>query len=255
MQKSYTLIGNWKMTGTPETWVDLAQGVTEYTDTRVKHVLCPPSLAVPFVEEVVFDSAVSIGVQDVHAADEGAFTGDISVTMAKACGAEYALVGHSERRDAYQLSNADIAARAQACVAQNIVPVICIGESEQVYKSGDAFTYLETQLKESLEGVQITSETDILIAYEPIWAIGTGLVPTEETLQKTFEHLHAVVKMVYPELGERISLLYGGSVKADNAVEIARIPHIQGALVGGASLDAKGFCAIGQHMANEMKKG
>lgn len=244
--KRYLIAGNWKMTGDVKKWQELAEGVSLQASTVEQDVLlCPPAPGLLTVADAILEAGnVYLGAQDVHAEQNGAFTGDISVNMLNSCCVNYALVGHSERRQGHKETNSQIAAKAVACLNGNVTPVVCIGETEDVRAQGNTLPVLKTQLSESLGGVSISNATQIVIAYEPVWAIGTGKNATEDDLIEVFAYLRSELVDKFGELGYQIRMLYGGSVKPDNTKEILNIKNIDGVLVGGASLDANVFGEI-----------
>jgi len=237
MQK--TVIGNWKMHGTVESAALLASEISDYVTAaalqRTKVVLCPPALHIATALENIAGSPVSVGAQDCSAEAQGAFTGDISAPMLADRGAEYVILGHSERRAGYHESDDAVAAKALAAKAAGLIPVICIGETLEQRESGEYASVLEQQAKLSVPSS--FHANDFLLAYEPVWAIGTGKVADVQTIQVTHEH-------IAKHLPKGAAILYGGSVKPENAEEIMKIPHVDGVLVGGASLKTDSFTAI-----------
>lgn len=237
MQK--TVIGNWKMHGTLESAASLASEISDYVSVRAlqrtKVVLCPAAIHLTKVLENIAGSTVALGAQDCNANEQGAYTGDISSTMLADIGAEYVILGHSERRAGYAESDALVAEKALAAKEAGLIPVICIGESLEQRESGEYAHVLEQQAKNSVpHGFHAN---DFLLAYEPVWAIGTGKVADVETIHITHEH-------IIKQLPQGSAILYGGSVKPENALEIMQIPHVDGVLVGGASLKSTSFNAI-----------
>lgn len=237
MQK--TVIGNWKMHGTLESAASLASEISDYVTAaalqRTKVVLCPPALHLDVVLKNSAGSAVAVGGQDCSSQAQGAYTGDISAPMLADAGAEYVIVGHSERRAGYAESDALVADKALMAKTAGLIPVICIGETLEQRESGAYAEVLEQQAKLSVPPSFLAS--DFLLAYEPVWAIGTGKVADAETIHVTHEH-------IIQHLPKGSALLYGGSVKPENAAEIMQIPHVDGVLVGGASLKSDSFAAI-----------
>jgi triosephosphate isomerase len=235
--------GNWKMNGTGASLAELgalADAITMVAGTET--LICPPSTLLSRAVEVVAGKGISIGAQDCHPEVAGAFTGDISTAMIADTGATYVIVGHSERRAAHHETNACICAKASAALDANLTPIICIGESEAERVSGDTLAVLQTQLAGSCP--DRTGGTGLVIAYEPIWAIGTGRVPTLEQIAEVHDFLRAGLVDRFSATGESIRLLYGGSVRAENAAEIFTCDNVDGALVGGASLKASDFAPI-----------
>jgi triosephosphate isomerase len=189
--------------------------------------------------------SLAIGGQNCHHEATGAHTGDVSAQMLADVGAQYVIVGHSERRNSYAESDALVQAKARAVLSAEITPIICIGESIEQRESGETISVISTQLSASLP-----TETQIVVAYEPIWAIGTGLVPTIAQITEVHDALRALLVKTYGAQGNEISILYGGSVKASNASEIFAVSNVNGALVGGASLKAPDFVPIMQALSD-----
>ena len=210
-----------------------------------EYLLCPPATALSSVAELLKDSDVSLGGQDCHADASGAHTGDISVDMLSDIGCQYVIVGHSERRSDYMETDATVKAKAKAAQAGGLTPIICVGESDSQRESGEALSVVDVQVTNSLPSGATSSNT--VIAYEPVWAIGTGKVPNLNQISEMHLYIQSVLKR---EMGgdspELTKLLYGGSVNARNADKILQCDGVTGALVGGASPQADSFLAIGQ---------
>jgi triosephosphate isomerase len=204
--------------------------------------ICPPSILLHRMSEAVAGSCVRLGGQDVHWDDEGAFTGDVSAAMLADAGAQLVIVGHSERRTVYRETNEIVARKARAAVGAGLEPIICVGESLEQRTAGETEAFVTAQVRESIPD-ELAGKA-FSIAYEPIWAIGTGLTPTVEQIAE----VHAAIRTTLNERlggqGGDVPILYGGSVKPGNAVEILAVAEVGGALVGGASLKAADFLAI-----------
>jgi triosephosphate isomerase (TIM) len=240
MTKRKLVAGNWKMHGTG---ADLGQ-VTAIS-IAAETAGCDVALCVPatLIERAVRAApGFAIGGQDVHAMDQGAHTGDVSAIMLTDAGARLTIVGHSERRAAYGESDAAVRAKAEAALAAGLAVILCVGESLAVRDSGQAVATVSAQLDASLP--QAGGGPSLAIAYEPIWAIGTGKVPTTGEIADMHAALRARLVVAYGEAGKLVRILYGGSVKASNAAEIFAVPDVDGALVGGASLKAADFLPI-----------
>jgi triosephosphate isomerase len=235
--------GNWKMTLGHADAVGLAAEVVRATATDAAEVgvaVCPPAVWLDAVAERLRDSEVRLGAQNVHPAASGAFTGEVSVSMLDDLGVEYVIVGHSERRQLFGETSAFVAEKVRAAQAAGLAPILCVGETLDERESGDAEAIVLAQLADSLADVE---SPDLVVAYEPVWAIGTGRTASPEQAQA----MHAAIRGALAERfeeGEDIEILYGGSVKPDNAAELFAQPDLDGALVGGASLDAASFAAI-----------
>jgi triosephosphate isomerase len=240
MTRRKLVAGNWKMHG-------IAADLGEVTaiSLAAETAGCDVALCLPatLIERAVQAApGFAIGGQDCHAADKGAHTGDISVDMLKDAGASLTIVGHSERREAYGESNADVRAKAEAALRQGLGVILCVGESLDVRNQGQAVATVAQQLDDSLPQVNDTSA--LAIAYEPIWAIGTGLIPSTPEIAEMHAALRERLVSAFGEAGNDVRILYGGSVKASNAAEIFAIEDVDGALVGGASLTAADFLPI-----------
>ena len=239
-----TVLGNWKMnTGLAEA-VGLASAVVRATAddaAAVRVGIAPPFVWLDALRERVAGSAVWLGAQTVHAEAGGAHTGSVSAPMLADLGCRFVLVGHSERRAAGE-TDADVAAQARAALASGLVPVVCVGETLAQRDAGDAEAVVTASLRASLDGVDGKAAGALIVAYEPVWAIGTGRTASPEQAQA----MHAVLRDALRALGlpDGLAILYGGSVKPDNAAELFAQPDLDGALVGGASLDADAFAAI-----------
>lgn len=237
--------GNWKMNGTRENLDQIkaiADGLGSGLTDKIDALICPPSTLLYVATAIADETPLAIGAQDCHTEQSGAFTGDISAHMIADCLAGYVLVGHSERRTLHEESDATICAKAEAAKAGRLIRVICIGETEAERKSGDTLKVLETQLAGSVpDGA---NAKDTVIAYEPVWAIGTGLTPTVADVTEAHAFIREQMQSRFAGEGAHMRLLYGGSVKPSNAAELLAVPHVDGALIGGASLKAADFLAI-----------
>ena len=235
--------GNWKMNGTRAALAEL-EAIAEATkDATADILICPPATLISAAAEAVSGSKVAIGGQDCHAAAAGAHTGDISADMLIDAGATAVILGHSERRTDHGETDITVRAKTEAAQAQGLVAVVCIGETLDEREAGDTLKVAGSQLAGSLPD-GITGENTV-VAYEPVWAIGTGKVPTLEQIGEVHDFLRAELVARFGETtGNAIPLLYGGSVKPGNAAEIFGVSNVDGALVGGASLKASDFGPI-----------
>ena len=215
--------------------------VSGSTDSMSDIVLCPPFTLLSMVRELVAGSAVSVGAQDCHAEAKGAFTGDVSAEMIADLGGRYVIAGHSERRVQHKETSAQVAAKAAAALRAGLTPIICVGETLTVREAGHAEETVAAELKLSLP--LLRDDQTIVIAYEPIWAIGTGRTCSPADIVAMHDALRATLASIAPRLAQT-RILYGGSVKADNARDILSLHNVDGALVGGASLKADDFLAI-----------
>lgn len=239
------LAGNWKMNGLKASLAEIAALIDGLADERALGadlMICPPATLISAFAETALGTPLVIGGQDCHAAPSGAHTGDISAEMLADAGAGAVIVGHSERRADHGESDAMVRAKAAAVHRAGLVAIVCLGESEVQRKAGETLDVVLGQLRGSLpEGA---SADNTVIAYEPVWAIGTGLTPTTADVGAVHGALRAALAATGVAGAERLRLLYGGSVKPSNAAELMAVDHVNGALVGGASLKAADFLAI-----------
>jgi triosephosphate isomerase len=237
--------GNWKMNGTKSALGELAamrSGVERGEAGVAEVVVCPPATLISHAASALTGSAVGLGGQDCHALGSGAFTGDISAEMLRDSGCAYVIVGHSERRAAYAETDAIVKAKAEAALRAGLTAIVCVGETRAERDAGEAKTVVSTQVRGSLpEGA---TPHNVVIAYEPVWAIGTGLTPTAADVADMHETIRVLLGELLGDAGGRVRILYGGSVKPANARELLGLPNVDGALVGGASLKAADFLAI-----------
>lgn len=229
--------GNWKMNGLTASLAVLDELAAR--DNGVDVLICPPATLI--TAAVAHSGEIAIGGQDCHAAASGAHTGDISAPMLADAGATHVILGHSERRTDHAETDAQVAAKAQAAFDAGLIAVICIGETEAQRDAGETLDVIATQLAGSIPDSATALNT--VIAYEPVWAIGTGRTPTNDQIAEVHAMIRATLSARFKD-GADMTLLYGGSVKPGNAAEIFAIPHVNGALVGGASLKAADFGPI-----------
>jgi triosephosphate isomerase len=246
------VIGNWKMQGTIAEARPLATGVRDGLK-RFKGadvVLCPPFTALAAVAEIVKDGPVRLGAQNCHWEAAGAHTGEVSPVMLAEIGCQYVLAGHSERRREMGETDEIVAKKVQAAFAHGLIPVLCVGETAEERRQGLTFTTVEGQLRAGLAGLPPESIARGVLAYEPVWAIGTGQNATPQQAAEVHGYLRGILsELTSKEIAQGIRILYGGSVKAENTEELVAAPEIDGALVGGASLNAPGFVAIAKNAA------
>jgi triosephosphate isomerase len=239
------IAGNWKMNGLKADALALARGVAEgvrqagWKDRQV--LVCPPATLVMTIADALRGSGVLVGGQDCHPKPSGAHTGDIAAEMLRDSGASHVIVGHSERRADHGETDAVVRSKAEAAWRASLVPVICIGETLAEREAGKTLVVLETQLKGSVPNGATAANT--VVAYEPVWAIGTGKTPTTAEVASAHAHIRKVLAGVM-NCAAQVRLLYGGSVKESNAAELLAADDVDGALVGGASLKAAEFLAI-----------
>ena len=243
------IAGNWKMNGQKADGLSLAGALAKnmmaLTDPVFNMVICPPFTLVAGVGDVLIDSEIALGAQDCHSHDKGAHTGDISTAMLKDLGCRFVIVGHSERRSNHGETDADAKAKAAATQDSGMCAIICIGETQEQRDAGQTFDVVKTQLSGSLPDGATAANT--VIAYEPVWAIGTGRTPTLEEVQEVHTLIRAELSQAVGEdQAKGIRLLYGGSMNPENARDLIALADVDGGLVGTASLKAEDFWAIAQ---------
>ena len=243
----YLIAGNWKMNKTAAEAKELASEVVAEVgkETSVAVVVCPTFTSLETVAGVISESNVHLGAQNVYPAPSGAFTGEISPEMLRSLFAGYVILGHSERREYFGETDAFVNKKVLASLEANLRPILCVGESLEQRESGETTAVVTEQIKGGLADVPPEAAEQVVVAYEPIWAIGTGKTATPEMAQET----HAAIRAVFVELfdetvADKIRILYGGSMKPSNAPELLAQPDIDGGLIGGASLKARDFAGI-----------
>jgi triosephosphate isomerase len=241
------IAGNWKMYKNVSESVQTADRLKELIRgvAGVEVMIAPTFPALFRVSEALRGSLISIGAQNMHWEKEGAYTGEISANMLVATGCNYVIIGHSERREYFGESDETVNKKIAAAVQTQLIPIMCIGESEKQREAGKTFSVLDKQMKMGLKGLFADALQNLVIAYEPIWAIGTGKTATREQAQEVHLFLRSkLTEMQGESLAKGVRILYGGSVKPQNIAELMAMPDIDGALVGGASLDAETFSQI-----------
>ena len=252
--------GNWKMnTDVPEgrALADaIAEGLSSTAADRadVEFLVCPPYVHLPAVREALADVPVAVGAQDMHATDEGAYTGDVSAPMLASIGCDAVILGHSERRTYYDETDAEVNAKVQQARAHDLVPIVCVGETLEQRKAGEADTVVRSQVDGALSDVSIDGADELIVAYEPIWAIGTG----ESAAAEQAQEMHAVIRedltqRYGADVAADVPLLYGGSMKPHNAYGLLSQPDIDGGLIGSASLEAESFLGIAEKAAEVLE--
>ena len=237
--------GNWKMNGLRKSLTEAAsicEAVAAGGAGKAEVVVCPPATLLMAVTAICEGTQVGVGGQDCHAEASGAFTGDISAEMLKDAGASYVILGHSERRAGHHETDKIVCAKAKTALRAGLAAVICIGETRAEREAGDAFSLVGAQLAGSIP--ENSPPGRIVVAYEPVWAIGTGLTPTPGDIAEMHGFIRGRVNRHLPGQGASLRILYGGSVRPANAAELLRVKDVDGALVGGASLSSAEFMAI-----------
>lgn len=240
------IAGNWKMNGDHKSAKALVQDIIKDLDSQILEkadiLICPPSLYIDSIKQTLNDTSILIGAQDCSDKETGAYTGQISAAMLNDTGCSYVIVGHSERRQYNGETDQNISVKARNALNNGITPIICVGETLTDRESGNEYNIIEEQLKHSIpENIQ--DDEDIVIAYEPVWAIGTGKTASPTDVEKMHSFIREKLKEHLAQ-SENIRILYGGSMKPENAKDLLSTPNVDGGLIGGASLKADQFIAI-----------
>lgn len=241
------IAGNWKMHKTVAEALETANELIGRTADAegVDIMIAPPFTAIAHVASVVKESRIAVGAQDLFWEDKGAYTGEIAPGMLAEAGCRYVIIGHSERRQHFGETDETVNRKVAAALEAGLVPILCIGESEAQREADETFSVLDKQIKRGLKGQFANDLVKLVIAYEPIWAIGTGKTATSEQAQEVHRFLRDLLAELFGDaLARTVRILYGGSVKPDNIAELMSMADIDGALVGGASLDAETFARI-----------
>lgn len=250
--REFLIAGNWKMNMLPSQAKMFVQELSGSIDEalhqnpNIRTVVCPPFTNLAGVISELTSSEITVGAQNCYFKDNGAFTGEVSPSMIKAIGCSYCIVGHSERRSIFGETDDMIAQKVRALLAVNVTPILCIGESLEERESGQTNTIVEKQIRAVFEGLTVEEVESIVIAYEPIWAIGTGKSATPEMAEETHCVIRELLHEVANQFGHRLTtkILYGGSMNASNANDLLSKPNIDGGLIGGASLKVQDFSSI-----------
>lgn len=239
------IVGNWKMNGTSASAAALLGDVLAGLGGCKADVgVCVPFVFIPQAAKIIGDGPVLLGSQNVADQEAGAYTGEVSAGMLREFGCQLAIVGHSERRALYGESDRLVAARYRQSIAGGVRPILCVGETLDEREQGKTLEVIDSQLDAVFSLAGVESLAHAVIAYEPVWAIGTGRTATSDQAQEVHQHIRGVIAGMNGEIAAQVQILYGGSVKPDNAAELFAMPDIDGGLIGGASLDAKSFLAI-----------
>jgi len=230
------IAGNWKMNLTAQSGTELIKNLTPLVaEADCDVALCVPAILIPAMSKAAEGTNIAIGAENVHWAEKGAYTGEISCEQLKEYGVKYAIIGHSERRQYFGETDEGVNKRALAALKNGITPIICVGETLEERESGKCESVLLTQLKGALEGVE--NIADVVIAYEPVWAIGTGKTATDEQAEETISYIRKTIGSLFcPVCAGKVRILYGGSMNAGNCKSLMAQPDIDGGLIGGASL-------------------
>ena len=242
-----TLIaGNWKMNGDLQFAIDLIEGIKAGDAGKAELAVCPPAVYLMKVGGMLADSGIALGAQNVCDQEKGAFTGEVSANMLRESGCRYAIVGHSERRTLYGESDRLVAARFAMALEAGLEPILCVGETLDEREGGVTETIVGRQVDAVVERCGVDAFSRAVIAYEPVWAIGTGQVATPEQAQAVHAFIRARLAEASEDVAQKVQILYGGSMNPGNAGELLAQPDIDGGLIGGASLKADDFLAIAQ---------
>ncbi len=244
--RSSLIAGNWKMNGSLQSAIDLVEGIKAGNPGKAQLAVCPPAVFLMKVGGMLAETEISLGAQNVCDQEAGAFTGEISASMLKECGCRYAIVGHSERRSHYLESDQLVAARFAMAVSAGLSPILCVGETLYEHEQGVTEAIVAKQIDAVLELCGIAGFAEAVIAYEPVWAIGTGLVASPDKAQAIHEFIRGKLAASDGDIAQRVQILYGGSMNPANAADLLSQPDIDGGLIGGASLKADDFLAIAQ---------
>ena len=238
------IAGHWKMNNTASEGVALVKALAPLVaDANCDVVVCGPAIDIPAVSEALKGTNIKLGAENVHFAEKGAYTGEISAAMLLEYGVEYVIIGHSERRQYFAETDETVNKRTLTALKAGITPIVCIGESLEERETGKTEEVLATQIHEGLKDIE--DITKIVIAYEPVWAIGTGKTATSEQANETIAFIRKTVgEMFCPKCAEKVRIQYGGSMNAGNCKELMAMPEIDGGLIGGASLKAPDFATI-----------
>lgn len=247
-KRQFLIAGNWKMNGGPFEANEILSGLKEQNkevSEDVDVLICPPFVSLGMAVKYLHDSDIQVGAQNFHYEDNGAFTGEISASMLAESGCNYVLVGHSERRQYFGETDESVNIKAKKAISSEIAPIVCVGESLEQRKENIHFDLVATQVKKAFSGISTNDALNVVIAYEPIWAIGTGETASPEQAQEMHAFIRKEIVAIYDEeTASAIRILYGGSMKPANAEELLGQTDVDGGLIGGASLSADSFSEI-----------
>ncbi len=251
------IAGNWKMNKTVEESIALSNGIKRnlFNINNLEVVLCPPVTSLSDVKDVVLDTNIILGAQNMHWEKEGAFTGEVSAKMLKTLGCKYVIIGHSERRTYFGETNETVNKKVKSAITEGLFPIMCVGEKLEERESGKTFDVVSLHVEKGLLNVDKKEILNIVIAYEPVWAIGTGKNATAEQAEEVHKFIRNLLAKKYDrEISESIRIQYGGSVKPDSIESLIKEKDIDGALVGGASLKEESFVDIVKKASRVVKE-
>lgn len=239
------IIGNWKMNKDLDEAKKLVKEiVSEKLDNGVEKVICVPFVYVTEVNKLLEGSDVGLGVQNMYFENRGAFTGEISPIMLKSCGVSYVILGHSERRTIFNETDEIINKKVKSALQYKLIPILCCGETLEERNLGIEKDIVEKQIRNTLDDISVNDIEKVIIAYEPIWAIGTGLTASSDDAENMIKFIREILYDIYGNLSENIRIQYGGSVKPNNIKDLMQKENVDGALVGGACLESTSFCEL-----------
>lgn len=239
------IAGNWKMNKTPSEARQLVQELVPLVaDANCDVVVCTPAVDFAAVYEVIRGTNVKLGAENMHWKESGAYTGELSAAMLKEAGCEYVILGHSERRQYFGETDETVNLRTRAAVAAGLIPIVCVGEKKEQREAGYTNTLVTYQTLTALTGLTAAEVENVVIAYEPVWAIGTGLTATDEQANETIGVIREAIRSAYGDAADKVRIQYGGSMNPKNAHGLMQKPEIDGGLIGGASLKAEDFSKV-----------
>jgi len=241
------IAGNWKMYKTVDEAVAMVRELQGLVSgiTEVEAVVCPPYIALDAVIKAINGTNIAVGAQNMHWEEQGAFTGEVSPVMLKEAGCKYVIIGHSERREYFAETDEGVNKKVKSAFAHGLLPIVCVGEKLAEREQGTTELVVKSQVEKSLAGLEESQVSKLVVAYEPVWAIGTGKTASAEDAQQVIGYIREIIAGMYGSvLAEKVRIQYGGSVKPDNIAGLMKQKDIDGALVGGASLEAKSFSAL-----------
>ncbi len=249
MSRTPLIVGNWKMFKTIAETTDFCRGLKEETagldEKQVGVAVAPPFTAVSAAAQALRGSLISVAAQDVFWAETGAYTGEVSPKMLADAGCRFAIIGHSERRQYFHETDDSVNKKAAALIKEGLIPILCLGETLADRQGGSTFAVVERETREGLKGLSVRDPGKLVVAYEPVWAIGTGQTATPKQAQEVQAFIRKLVGEIFSSpMAQGVRILYGGSVKPENIGELMTMNDVDGALVGGASLDVKSFARI-----------
>lgn len=239
------IAGNWKMNKTPSQAAELASAIAKIEGAKCEVVICPPFVDLFFAKKAIEGTNVKLGAQNCHWKESGAFTGEVSADMLVEAGCDYVIIGHSERRQYFGETDETVNLRTKAALEKGLKVIMCVGELKEERESGITKEVIAKQIKLGLAGLTAEEMADVVIAYEPVWAIGTGLTATNEQAQEVCAFIRSLIQELFgAETAEETTIQYGGSMNAKNCAELLAMPDIDGGLIGGAALKPEDFAVI-----------